>query len=211
MPEISQDEAAKQYGSLIGQLPGVINSNIVFSGGEIAELHVLSDTRRSPKQIVRDIQSALMAQYGVNVDHRVISVAQIPAESGRVRRGRLIFEEIRLSKSKGTCSATVVLSDGETAFEGTASCMNDCWENYKTISSATLRAIEDYLNGEMTFSVTDVKLFELTGKTAAAVSVAVKQNDRTEHLLGSSFIGDDTGTAVVKATMDALNRKIAGI
>ncbi|MDF2632272.1 MAG: hypothetical protein K0Q85_868, partial [Caproiciproducens sp.] len=52
MENDNQSTVTKEYINLIGKLPSVIKSSIVFSDNEISEIHVLSDTRRSPKQIV---------------------------------------------------------------------------------------------------------------------------------------------------------------
>ena len=49
------------YEVLINKIPGIISSRFVTnSDNEIIELHVLANIYRSPKQLVRDIQSALL-------------------------------------------------------------------------------------------------------------------------------------------------------
>ena len=45
--------------------------------GRIEEIHVLGLPGKAPKQLVRDIESALMALYGISLDRRKISIAQI--------------------------------------------------------------------------------------------------------------------------------------
>ena len=68
----------EEYQALLNQLPGIINSKIIVDEeGNLIEIHILSDTGRSPKQIVRDVQSALLANNNLKVDHKIISVAQI--------------------------------------------------------------------------------------------------------------------------------------
>ena len=64
--------------ALTEKLPGVLSVEFVTEGPVVREVHVLSDQSRSPKQIVRDIQSALLARFQLDLDHRIISVAQIP-------------------------------------------------------------------------------------------------------------------------------------
>lgn len=209
MESNNQSAVAKEYTDLIGKLPSVMKSSIVFSGDAISELHVLSDTRRSPKQIVRDIQSAIMVQFGVNIDHKLISIAQIPAENDLKTRGRLIFEEISVSKNKNGSTAAVTLFDGEVSVVGESSGLNDSMEINKMVCRATLNAVEKLTEFSVLLSPVDVKILDLTGEKAVAVCIAVKSKDIMERFVGCSFIGDDSGTAVVKATLDALNRKIA--
>ena len=209
MENNDQTAVIKEYTDLIGKLASVMNSSIVFSGNEISEIHVLSDTRRSPKQIVRDIQSAIMVQFGVNIDHKLVSIAQIPPENDFKARNRLVFDEISVSKNKNHSTATVTLSDGEVSSKGEASGLNDSIEVNKMICQATLIAVEKFIDSDVLLSPIDVKIFDITGEKAVAVCIAVKSRDNVERFVGCSFIGDDSGIAVVKATLDALNRKIA--
>lgn len=211
MADNGENELAKQYQELLCRLPGVINTSVVFSGPEIAELHVLADQNRSPKQIVRDIQSAMAAQYGVSIDHRVVSVAQIPADSAERPHRRLVFEEINISKNKERSSATVTLTDGETTFSGSSSALNDRLEINRMICQATLSAVESFLDQEIQLSVADVKIFDLSGERAVSVCIAAKSKKGVDRLLGSTFVGEDGESAVVKATMDALNRRISAV
>src|SRR5687767_11603597 len=61
---------------LIGTLPGVVAVRIVADErGHVGEVHVLTTPELSPKNTVRNIESALMAQLGMKVDHRKVSVA----------------------------------------------------------------------------------------------------------------------------------------
>ena len=63
---------------LICRLEGVQAAQVVFAeSGMPCEIHVLAGPEKSSKSLVRDIQSALTAQFGVQVDHRIISVAQL--------------------------------------------------------------------------------------------------------------------------------------
>lgn len=61
---------------LLATLPGVIAARIIASdNGAVDEIHVLTTSEVTPKQTVRNIESALIAHLGMRVDHRKISVA----------------------------------------------------------------------------------------------------------------------------------------
>jgi hypothetical protein len=61
---------------LLITLPGVLNVRIVPGPtGEVSEVHVLTTTEVSPKQTVRNVESALLANLGMRVSHKKISVA----------------------------------------------------------------------------------------------------------------------------------------
>jgi hypothetical protein len=61
---------------LLSTLPGVISARIVASGnGSVEEIHILTTDEVSPKQTVRNVESALIAHLGMRVSHKKISVA----------------------------------------------------------------------------------------------------------------------------------------
>lgn len=73
--------------NLLTSLEGIISARVVTTPlGEVSEIHVLAAAGLTPKQIVRNVESALLAQLGLKVDHRKISIAQTadvrPLDSG---------------------------------------------------------------------------------------------------------------------------------
>ena len=61
---------------LLGTLPGVISVRVVAGPtGSVEEIHLLTSEEVSPKQTVRNVESALMAHLGMRVSHKKISVA----------------------------------------------------------------------------------------------------------------------------------------
>jgi hypothetical protein len=66
----------KRAEELLATLPGVIAARIIAADtGAVDEIHVLTTAEVTPKQTVRNIESALIAHLGMRVDHRKISVA----------------------------------------------------------------------------------------------------------------------------------------
>src|SRR5687767_12232826 len=63
--------------NLLTSLEGVLSARVVTTPlGEVSEVHVLAQAGLAPKQLVRNIESALLAHLGLRVDHRKISIAQ---------------------------------------------------------------------------------------------------------------------------------------
>src|SRR5256885_16857011 len=100
MPEVvpvPDPWGVKRAENLIAGLTGVLSASIVVTPqGEISEIHVLAQTDIPPKQVVRNIESALMAQLGVRIDHRKISVPQ----TADVRPIEALQEEAIYSRAK---------------------------------------------------------------------------------------------------------------
>mgnify|MGYP001820450538 FL=1 len=64
--------------ALLESLTGVVSARIVAKpGGDIEEIHLLSTEEVSAKQTVRNVESALLAHFDLEVDHRKISVARM--------------------------------------------------------------------------------------------------------------------------------------
>ena len=73
---------------LLATLPGVISARIVASiSGSVEEIHILTTTDVTPKQTVRNVESALIAHLGMHVSHKKISVATSDSSDGS-RHGR---------------------------------------------------------------------------------------------------------------------------
>ncbi|MBX6364459.1 MAG: hypothetical protein IRZ00_11380 [Gemmatimonadetes bacterium] len=66
---------------LLSSLAGVVSARVVVgTQGEIEEIHVLATPAVHPKQVVRNVESALSAGLGIIVDRRIVSVAQVRDE-----------------------------------------------------------------------------------------------------------------------------------
>ena len=205
------NQIVEQYCEYINKLPGVMNSKALMNEGGIKEIHVLTDTSRSPKQIVRDIQSLLMAQFQLQFDHRVISVAQIECEklSSEQRGQRFSIEGITLSKRRENTDVEVSLSYGEQEYSGMQTGLRVCHEIHRGIAAATLQAVSHAEAYERSFSVLDLKFTEMAGERICAVCISVTEPGFTSsRFVGTAFSKEDDSLAIVKATLDALNRKI---
>lgn len=62
---------------LLRTLTGVVSVRLVAKpGSDIQEIHLLTNYDVTPKQTVRNVESALLAHFDLEIDHRKISVAQ---------------------------------------------------------------------------------------------------------------------------------------
>jgi hypothetical protein len=74
---------------LLAALAGVVSARVISGAdGEIEEIHILASPSLHPKQVVRNVESALRAGLGIEIDRRIVSVAQIrpdALDSGALR------------------------------------------------------------------------------------------------------------------------------
>ena len=207
----TENQKTEQYTEYINRLPGVLNSKLLVDGEGIKEIHILTDTSRSPKQIVRDVQSLFMAQFQLQFDHRIVSVAQIECETQRMGRNgcRYSIEGITLSKRREGTDLEVCLSRDGSEFFGKQAGLIVSHDIYRGIAAATLEAVSCAESKKRSYSVLDVRFAEIAGERTCMVCVSVSDSELTGcRLVGAALSKDEDALAVVKATLDSLNRKI---
>ena len=202
---LSSDTAP--WKELTEQLPGVLSVEFVTDGAAVREVHVLSDQSRSPKQIVRDIQSALLARFRLELDHRIISVAQIPCRPAVVQR-RLICDRLELSSGRSGVDVTVSLRIGDVCHRGTAHSDLSSASRSRAIAQATTDAINQFLTAGCRFCLDELRQVPIGSQIAALVGLRLEQAGKTEALLGACYLGEDPNFSVALATLDGVNRRI---
>jgi hypothetical protein len=184
----------------------------VNSQGKIEEIHILAGSGRTPKQIVRDIESTLEAQFGINVDHKKISVAQVEDDQeGTVSitestRPKLIG--ISLRTTSGMAEVKVELLIGKKIVEGIAQSPSSSYSRLRLFVEATIKALAPLTLDRYLFVPDDVVITHLARYQIALVSITMMTSGGEQSLAGCAFIKHDDREAIVKATLDAVNRKI---
>ena len=203
----AQSEA---WRDLVSHLPGVLNAEFVLSDGQIREVHILSDQSRAPKQIVRDVQSAMAARFRLELDHRIISVAQIPSMP-QEKKKRLVCERLAITTTREGSVVTVALGlDGQTC-QGEAACGGASQDRCRAIAQATVNAINQFLSRDSQFSLIDWKHSSIGDSQVVLVGLRLKNNGKMEQLLGACYEGEDVNLSAVMATLDAVNRRILAL
>jgi hypothetical protein len=225
---------------LLATLPGVIAARIIASAtGEVDEIHCLTTTEFTPKQTVRNIESALIAHLGMRVDHRKISVAtsadapkaraaraSVPAEdpasagaaaAAAAARGEefarrvLYFDdvEVRRSRLKGV-TCRVTLRKGDEVLVGESEGPESDRSRVDLAARATLLAIATGgEDAERGFALEGAKIVDAFERTFVFVGVTARHGRNTALLTGSCEIKDSAETASALAVLDATNRWIA--
>lgn len=205
-------EKISEYENIIRQIKDVVSARIVTNDiGDILEVHVLANQNRGPKQLVRDIESAIMAQYGVAIDHKKVSVAQLQHESvdEHIHEFRPQLVNVELNINGITAEAKVELRIGHVVIAGKIAGPSATNNRLRLIVTATLSSLEQYLKGNCTFAVEDVMLVNLGRQEAAVVSISLVTLIGEEYLIGSSFVKGDEYESIVKATLNAINRRLS--
>ena len=219
--ELHRPEAVGRIEQVIRRLQSVVSARISANGGgEIEEVHVVIDARRNPKQVARDIESVLLSELGVRVDHRKISIAQLRSDEapGLTTDFRLKFLHIDLSLDRASTRAKVSLGHNGDVYAGAASASGPETRQPQLIARATLAAIEEFLRTSSEkgapagFDLLDLVTQKAhDGQELVMVTVVLQGEQGKEQLLGSALVKDDLWKAAACATLDAMNRRLPSL
>jgi hypothetical protein len=102
---------------LLATLPGVISVRVVAGPtGSVDEIHLLTSEEVSPKQTVRNVESALMAHLGMRVSHKKISVATTSEPErarGREVRAADVAADVGVAESETSVSRVMAVTDAK--------------------------------------------------------------------------------------------------
>ena len=209
----------KRAENLITSLAGVLSARVVVTPlGEISEIHVLTGSGLQAKQVVRNIESALMAQLGVKIDHRKISVAQTaevrPIEAlqeeaiaARANKRVAVFRglDVRPAEKPHRVLVRVRLSfddrDAQAEEQGT-----DTLRNRVEAAARAAAHCLDQLLPDNSIALDGAQLIEAFGRSFVLVAVHGLGGREAQLLTGTCEIRESAERSAVLAVLDATNR-----
>jgi hypothetical protein len=212
MPPTTTLRLLPELEATLGRLPGVQAVRVVTGpDAKPVEVHVLASRDKTPKQLVRDIQSVAMATYDLEVDHRIVSIVQFDDADtpGGVAANRVLIATITAQTTGLESTATVTLASAGTLYDGTATAPATASSRPRLIARATLNAV----SALMPLGACDIEYAQITqvgGREVAVSIVQVVTPDGEQIVTGSALVRGDEADAVARSVLDALNRRLAG-
>lgn len=209
----------KRAENLITSLTGVLSARVVVTPhGEVSEIHVLTASDAQPKQMVRNIESALMAQLGLKIDHRKISIAQTadvkPIEalqqeaiSTRAKKRVVVFQglEVRPGQRSHRVLIRVKLSfedrEAEAEEQGTDTMRN----RVEAAARAASSCLEELLP-DNSVALEGAQIVEAFDRKFVLVAVHGLGGREAQLLAGTCEIRESPERSAVLAVLDATNR-----
>jgi hypothetical protein len=196
-----------QFHEIINKIDGVKNVKIIEENDEILELHILANKLRSPKQIVRDIESSLIAVFDYRIDRKVISIAQIETNETKAIN-RIKYEGISSQNAGTMIECSVKLSYEDEEFEVPVSKVRTQANVKKIVAEATLRSVEKVIGQTVVFDIQDILVSSTRDISFVSVFVNIVAENNEETVIGSAIVRTDINDAIAKATLDAVNRRL---
>lgn len=211
-----RDEKLVKLETELQRVPGVRDARVV-GVDHPSEIHIVSSGLRSPKQVVRDVQSLASAGYGMPIDHRIVSVVQLedeeamdaPAATVLDRRPELESVVFASKGQNGWVRVRLKWPAGDVT-EG----LGRFGAERETRAHGAANALVQALNPKLTehaakVTVEEVALQKTRHNDLVVVQCTVVSNGQTRGVVGSSFIRDDVATAAVQAGLQGLNRRLS--
>lgn len=196
----------REIEDLIKNLKSVINCRILLSDNDaIKEVHIIANESRSAKQISRDVQSILAIVYGMEIDYKKISIAQVKDTARHDNDRRLRIKAIEQTSQQSKYHVKVTLEKDQETFSGECTGMNNATLCLRLTGEAAIRAIEQYMQEEGIMSLDDIKIITIANIQTVVVALTVYSEEQSVEFCGSAILNHDSFNCVVRAVMDAIN------
>jgi hypothetical protein len=218
--EVGQvDTELRELEDELCRLPGVLAVRVVGDrNARPVEVHVLADQSKPAKQTVRDVRAVAQTMFGIELDHRIVSVAQLDADSAtgaempsdtattpapRARVGRVHFE------AEGVrAQVRVVLVEGDRELAGYADGSVAAVARPQLVASATLDAIRQGDAAAEAVHIVSADITRVGPARVAVVTVVYVEPPIELFVSGSAIVRQDRDEAVARAVLDATNRRL---
>ncbi len=127
------------------------------------------------------------------------------------RPPRILIQRMQLVSAGLGVTTSVSLSWLGNAYVGESSAAATPSSVHRSVATATLRALEEVVGTAARFELEQLEINQLGPDRAVVVVVAMLTKLGSERLTGVSVVREDVRQAVIRATLDALNRRLESL
>lgn len=214
-----------EFEDALRRIPGVRKARVKTDAeGRPIEIHLITDTRKSPQYFVRDVQAVAMTHYDLDIDHRIVSIVQmeadavdvgdttpaVDAEQADAAGPRPALTSISLTRQQGGgASVSVALTIGGMVLTGEAGGPSAAVHRPRLVAEATLGALTELLG--IPAQIESSQIVD-AGAREVAVTVLTLEIPRLgeQVLCGSALVRGDEEDAVARSVLAAVNRRLSG-
>lgn len=192
----------------LAALPEVRAARVVTTpAGRISEVHIVSEGQKSPKQLVRDVQTLAQARFGIEIDHRIVSVVRFPDEPARTSKPRYTLSSLAWSTEGTRATCRIRIDIGDETVLGESSGPASSVGRSRLTAEATTNALAQIAKDPPVADVGDVRVVDV-GAQRVAVTVVVLLVGAGEEVVvtGSAPVRGDESEAISRAILDAVAR-----
>jgi hypothetical protein len=201
-------------------VPGVAEADVEpDSDGGMGLLRLGLEAGVDEVAVATSVGRLLRERFGLGVDaervqivedaevHPPVATSDVEVPQQRLA-GRPAISRMHLVSSGLDVTATVTLtSDGRTA-AGEARGSASQSGVQRAVATATLRAVEQLAGDIARFELDHLEVSHLGSDRMVVVGLTMLSSRGTERLTGAATVREDVRQAVIRATLDALNRRL---
>ncbi len=206
------------------RLPEVKAARVVADeAGTPTEVHIVATPEKHAKQLVRDIQTVALAGFGIDLDRRIVSVVQLDDGSGVLAseqpklevvpgpEPRLRVSAVSVETSDRGTRVRVAVDRGD--MDGTGEALGPPSPSLlpRLAADAALAAVRDLEPLGAPVAVDVAVIADVGGRKVATVAVVCSGSSTDDVLTGSAMVRSDEASAVARAVLDALNRRLPAL
>lgn len=200
-------------------VPGIADAEVEPDDeGGLGVLRLGLDPGVDEVEVATSVGRLLREQFGLGVDAdrvQIVEDADIadpepPARGGLVpeQRVRPAINRMHLVSSGLDVTATVTLSSGDRLLAGEARGTASQSGVQRAVAQATLRAVEELLGDSVRFELDHLEVTTVGADRTVLVSLTMVSARGSERLTGAAHVREDVRQAVIRGTLDALNRRL---
>jgi len=197
------------------RLPDVSVARLVADDvGRIIEAHIIGAPTKHPKQIVRDVQSVLLAEFGLELDRKVVSVVQLgeadlgaPLDERGSGRPSIVSIQGETNGLRSLVRVTLGNDDGEAV--GTAQGSIATTARHRLVANATIDALRRLDPAAECLDVEHAQVVRVGASDVAVVTIVFVVPPTEQVVSGSAIVrANHDADAVARAVLDATNRRL---
>jgi hypothetical protein len=197
------------------RLPDVQVARLVADdAGRIVEAHIIATQGKHPKQIVRDVQSVALAEFGLEIDRRVVSVVQlgdgdfsVPVDDAAGFRPSIVSIQAETNGLRSLVRVTLGNDSGEAV--GTASGSVATSARHRLVANATVDALRRLDPAAECLDVEHAQVVRVGASDVAVVTIVFVAPPAEQVVSGSAIVrANHDSDAVARAVLDATNRRL---
>ncbi len=204
------------YAEIVAALrtvPGVAAADVEpdAEGGGAGLLRLGLDPGVDEVQVATTVGRMLRERFGLGVDADKVQLIEDAAAPGLIptqARSRPAIARMQLVSAGLEVTAAVTLDFQGDTFRGETTATATQSGVQRAVASATLRALEQVLRGRARFELEQVELTGVCGERTVVVSVTMVSSSGSERLSGSATVREDVRQACIRASLDAVNRRL---
>lgn len=218
--------ALERLTAALRQVPGVTDADVTpDTDGGLGTLRLDLAPGADEAVVASSVGRLLREQFDLGVDAERVQVvedavvpaaqeqlvddvpgsADVPAPRGAVRPA---ISRMHLVSSGLDVTAAVTLSSGDRTAVGEARGAASQSGVHRAVATATLRAVEDLVDGQVRLELDHLEITPMGSERTVVVSLSLLTPRGAERLTGAAGVREDVRQAVIRATLDALNRRL---